>query len=422
MRCSVRARWGARMCSTVTSPPAGWSMSRQCPLTTARAPFAAPVMARIGHCAMWCALSTRRALRRASPKGAPPNSFAAQAPASSPSPGASGTPPGAGRARRSRHAGAPARGRTPLGRLGAGMGAVVASAPAGLADPDPVRRAQARPGVPALVDEGLQQLGPAAVETLEVLAQRPRRPAQDMGGEIATRHAGANQEPAQPRHPVQMGAALRIVPTHPGVAGVGPARRGGEPHRAQPSRGRSRPDGGPEHPRTDPHRADAHAPSRCSTPSAACPSRPAPAQARAPRRPCPAHRVPAPLRARAPAACVPRRVMPGLGQRDVALCLEHAQRLAAACALPPGRGRRADRMRHRRDRRVARGWRCLDELRCRAHRELGQDRSASGARLDSAPPCRARWRSGFMKFSEQMWGTGRPNLRALHCTNMGRTC
>ena len=52
------------------------------------------------------------------------------------------------------------------------MGAVLASAPGALTDAHPVRRAQARSGMFALVDEGLQQPGPVAVEALEVLAQR----------------------------------------------------------------------------------------------------------------------------------------------------------------------------------------------------------------------------------------------------------
>ena len=76
-------------------------------------------MARIGDCGICCALWTRRALRRASPSGAPPNSWSAQDPASSPSPAASGAMPGAGTARRARHAGSNAYTYTALRVSGA---------------------------------------------------------------------------------------------------------------------------------------------------------------------------------------------------------------------------------------------------------------------------------------------------------------
>ena len=65
-------------------------------------------MARIGDSAICCALCTSRALRRASPKRAPPNSWSAQTAASRPSPTASGATTGAGAARRVRHAGSKA--------------------------------------------------------------------------------------------------------------------------------------------------------------------------------------------------------------------------------------------------------------------------------------------------------------------------
>ena len=124
-----------------------------------------------------------------------------------------------------------------LARVGRGMGAVVAPAPTALAHPDPVRRAQARPRVLGLVDEGLQQPGPIAVEAFEVFAHRSHRAAQHVGGQVAAGNVGANQHPAQPHHPVQVGASARIIPTDPGVAGVEPARRGREPHAAQPAVG-----------------------------------------------------------------------------------------------------------------------------------------------------------------------------------------
>ena len=58
-----------------------------------------------------------------------------------------------------------------------------------------------------------------------------------MGGQVAAGNVGANQHPAQPHHPVQVGASARIIPTNPGVAGLEPARRGREPHAAQPAVG-----------------------------------------------------------------------------------------------------------------------------------------------------------------------------------------
>ena len=88
-----------------------------------------------------------------------------------------------------------------------------------------------------LVDEGLQQPGPIAVEAFEVFAHRTHRPAQHVGGQVAAGNVGANQHPAQPHHPVQVGASARIIPTNPGVAGLEPARRGREPHAAQPAVG-----------------------------------------------------------------------------------------------------------------------------------------------------------------------------------------
>ena len=85
-----------------------------------------------------------------------------------------------------------------------------------------------------LVDEGLQQPGPVAVPTLEVLAHRARRPAQHVRGQIAALHVGANQAPAQPHHPVQVDAPVRVVPSDPDIASLQPPRRGREPHAAEP--------------------------------------------------------------------------------------------------------------------------------------------------------------------------------------------
>ena len=86
-----------------------------------------------------------------------------------------------------------------------------------------------------LVDERLQQPGAVAVETLEVVADRPDRPAQHVRGQVATRDAGAHQQPAQSQHPVQVGAPASIVPPDPGVAGPQAPRTRREPDAAQPA-------------------------------------------------------------------------------------------------------------------------------------------------------------------------------------------
>ncbi len=90
MRRSVRSRCGRRMFSGVAAPSSGRSANRQWPLTSARSPFAAAGSEAVGAAPLSAATRTSRALSRASPSGAPPNSFAAQTPASSPSQGASG--------------------------------------------------------------------------------------------------------------------------------------------------------------------------------------------------------------------------------------------------------------------------------------------------------------------------------------------
>ena len=122
-----------------------------------------------------------------------------------------------------------------LGRAGAGMGAVVAPAPGSFPDPHPVGRAQARAGVRAFVDEGLDQQRPEAVPALEVLAHGAHGAAQRPGGQIMAIHARADQHPAQPRDAVQVRTPSRLVPADPGVAGRQPPRRGREPDRPQPT-------------------------------------------------------------------------------------------------------------------------------------------------------------------------------------------
>ncbi len=213
-------------------------MSRQCPLTKARAPFAAPVMARVGHCAICRALSTRRGLGRASPKGAPPNSLAAQDAASSPSPGASAA--GGGAARRRRQTRSSSCRHTALGVSRAAW----------------ARSWRPRPRVaPTRTQFAARKLAPACSRSsTNVSSSQGRQPCwrskssptrrttrpstcearlrQRTPGRIRNRH-----NPTTRCSP----ARRRIVPADPGVASPQPPRRGREPHRpsqpcAEPTR------------------------------------------------------------------------------------------------------------------------------------------------------------------------------------------
>ena len=192
-------------------------------------------MARCGDSPSRWALSTRRALSRASPSRAPPNSWSAQGRRVEPV-----ADPERRHARRGRlESVAPRRLQHidvhALARFRGRVRPVLAPAPAGLTHADPVRRPQARPRLAGLVDERLQQPGPIAVEALAVVADRPGGPAQHMGGQVAARDAGAHQQPAQAQHAVQVGASARVVPADPGVAVPQAPRTRGEPHPAQPT-------------------------------------------------------------------------------------------------------------------------------------------------------------------------------------------
>ena len=186
-------------------------------------------MARSGCCAKWRALATKRALRRASPNAAPPNSCAAQDSASSPSPSASGT----AHARCGHRQAFPPR-RLQfihihcLARLGRRMGAVLTTAPRGLTYAHPVRRPPTRPGVLALVNERLQQPRPiGAVTALEVRAHCPAPPAsQDVRKPSCpkTPRGGSETGPVPPPGAVGCGAPCRSQPIQRIGAPAGAAR------------------------------------------------------------------------------------------------------------------------------------------------------------------------------------------------------
>ena len=242
-----------------------------------------------------------------------------------------------------------------LARLGGGMGAVVASAPGTLTDPDPVRRAQACPRVLGLVDKGLQQPGPVAVEALEVLAHRARHPAQHVGGQVAAGHGGGESRTGTAPPPGAGGCVgtPRPIPPRCREPSAAAPRRRTPPHPANPVR--SPPDSASDGRQRDPRRAGAHGPSRCSKPSVARRCRPAPASARAAPRPLRAHRALAPPRARAPVPCAPRRG--GLVARRAKYDRRCGARPApwSSLRVATARARRADGMHHRRDRRPAPG-------------------------------------------------------------------
>ena len=124
-----------------------------------------------------------------------------------------------------------------LHRAGAVMGAVVASSTRGGADAHEVRRLETD-SVVLGVDEGLHQPRTVVVARLEVCPHPAQHPPQQMAGQMAAAHRGADEESAQAHHPVQMGGALRIAPPHPRIARAKTQRRGRESDRAQPSMGR----------------------------------------------------------------------------------------------------------------------------------------------------------------------------------------
>ena len=218
------------------------------------------------------------------------------------------------------------------------MRPVLSPTPAGLAHPHPVRRTQARARVLGLVDEGLQQPGPVAAEALEVFPHRPRRPAQHMRGQVAADNVGTNQKPAQPHHSVQVGASARVVPADPGVAGLQAPGGCREPDAAQPTvRGADQ---------IAQLMADERPPTAGVLVFHQCIPDPTLRVGLDPNQ----HQVPELadlvrhiVRRRHRVREHPRPAHPGApalrqGQRDMALRLQLAQGLSAACALPPAAG------------------------------------------------------------------------------------
>ena len=229
------------------------------PFTKALSPFVAPVMA--PETRPSAGRSGPGRVSRASPSRAPPNSWPAQDSASSPAPAASGATPAAGAWRRFANAYI----YTALRVFDA---ACVRSIRTQLA-------ARTLAGVCGLVDERLQQ--PAiAVETLEVVADRPCGPAQDVrqvaaadAGAQQPAHAGRRADACRPsrsrRRELRRRRALAANPTPPSRHARSLPAVGG--------RQRAR------------RRAGAHAPERVPDPALLVGHPPAPAPTE-PRRPC----------------------------------------------------------------------------------------------------------------------------------------
>ena len=112
------------------------------------------------------------------------------------------------------------------------MVAVLAPATGRLADPHEVGRLEAG-AVMRGADEGLHQPRTILVAGFEILRHTRQHLAQHLAGQVAALHAGADQEPAQAQHPVQMGLALLSAPSHPRLARPQLQRRGRKPDRAQ---------------------------------------------------------------------------------------------------------------------------------------------------------------------------------------------
>ena len=92
------------------------------------------------------------------------------------------------------------------------MVAVLAPATGRLADPHEVGRLEAG-AVMRGADEGLHQPRTILVAGFEILRHTRQHLAQHLAGQVAALHPGADQEPAQAQHPVQMGLALLSAPS-----------------------------------------------------------------------------------------------------------------------------------------------------------------------------------------------------------------
>ena len=112
------------------------------------------------------------------------------------------------------------------------MVAVLAPATGRVPDPHEVGRLEAGP-VMRGADEGLHQPRTIPVAGFEILPQTRQHLAQHLAGQVAALHAGADQEPAQAQHPVQMRQTLLATPPHPRVARPQLQRRSRKPDRAE---------------------------------------------------------------------------------------------------------------------------------------------------------------------------------------------
>ena len=119
-----------------------------------------------------------------------------------------------------------------LDRAAPPVGPVLTPATGGVAHPHEIGRLEAG-SVVHRVDKGLHQPRAVPVAGLEIRRQTPQHPAQHLAGQVAALYAGADQQPAQAQHPVQMGLALRSAPPHPRLARPQVQRRRRKPDRAE---------------------------------------------------------------------------------------------------------------------------------------------------------------------------------------------
>ena len=216
-------------------------------------------------------------------------------------------------------------------------------------------------------------------------------PTQDVRSQVAARHPGADQKPAQSHHPVQLVAAPRVVPANPGIARLLAPRGGRKADATQPAvRGAHQIAQLMADPRPRRH-AGARVPSACSRSSCCAslststnsrsPSPPHRGRHRARRR----HRLRQHPRLAQHPATAPRR-----WQRNLARCFQLGQRLAATRALqPPAAIAKIERFTDP----IGNPPDALDAARGSAVQHLGtggQDWPAGCPLSDSEPACRLR--------------------------------
>ena len=147
----------------------------------------------------------------------------------------------------------------PLYRLPAPLLPVLTTPARGLADAQEVGRPQAG-AIATRIGKALHQPGTKPVARLEVPRQAPQHAAEHMARQMRTAYRRADQA----HHPVEMLPALILAPRHPAVSSRNPQRSGGKPAApsqpcAEPTRYRI------WQPARSSSRADARAPSGCST-------------------------------------------------------------------------------------------------------------------------------------------------------------